>query len=572
MIPIGVSDFRKLVTAKDSGGKGYLFVDKTMMIKAFIDIGTEVTLITRPRRFGKTLNLSMLEYFFSHEVGGKPTKGLFDGMAIAQHRDIMAKQGQYPTIFLTLKGIKGNNYKESIAGFSYVVSELFKKHRYLLKTLPDSDKRELERLINKKASFEELKNALKFLSQCLYDHTGKKVVILIDEYDSPLHCAYLKGYYEDLKNFMKTFLGEVLKDNNTLYHAMITGILKVAKASLFSDLNNLKVCSMLSSSHYADAFGFTEKETEALLKETGLAYKGDQLKDIKQMYNGYQVEGITLYNPFSIISFIDSALAHPQRELRASLKPYWVNTGGTHLIGDMLTTSLREVEEDMRKLIQKQPVQVDINEEIVLEERMMKGATAFWSMMLLAGYVQSTGTSKTPQGQTKHHLSFPNEEVGESMRQLFLRSTTPTNTSAQLPHGMEALLAGDVTPFVELLEDFLTYVTSHHDGRGRYKEQFYHGLVLGMTAFFLNTHHIRSNRESGKGRYDIALEPKVAGQKGIILEIKAIDEAKDLKVTAAEARQQIEEGHYKADMVSRGVKDFILLGIAFSGKDVVVSE
>ena len=177
MIPIGVSDFRKLVTAKDSGGKGYLFVDKTTMIRDFVDLGTEVTLITRPRRFGKTLNLSMLAYFFSHEVGGKSTKGLFEGLKIAQHRDIMAKQGQHPTIFLTLKGIKGNDYKESIAGFSYVVSNLLQRHEYLLDSLKGNKRDEFERLINKKASFEELKNALKFLSQCLYDHTGKKVVL-----------------------------------------------------------------------------------------------------------------------------------------------------------------------------------------------------------------------------------------------------------------------------------------------------------------------------------------------------------------------------------------------------------
>jgi len=221
MIPIGVSDFAMLVSERNSRGSGYLFVDKSMMIRDFIDLGAHVTLITRPRRFGKTLNLSMLEYFFSHEVEGKPTKGLFDGLKIVHHPNTMANQGQYPTFFLTLKGIGGKNYQESLAGFRHLISNVFQRHEYLLGSLKTTAQAKFIRLMKEEASLEELKTSLKFLSQCLYDHTGKQVVALIDEYDSPLHHAYLKGYYEDLKEFMKSFLGEVLKDTKTLYRSMV---------------------------------------------------------------------------------------------------------------------------------------------------------------------------------------------------------------------------------------------------------------------------------------------------------------------------------------------------------------
>ncbi len=568
---MGVSDFGKLISHRNSKGEGYIFVDKSMLIKNFIDLGTEVTLITRPRRFGKTLNLSMLAYFFSKTIEGKPTKGLFDGLKVSQYPETMAKQGKHPTLFLTLKGIGGNNYKESIKAFAHLVSHLFQKHEYLLDNgLKDSRRKEFNRLLNKEASIEELKNSLQFLAQCLYAHTGKKVVILIDEYDAPLHLAYLKGYYKELKEFMKTFFSDALKDSKILLGAVVTGILKIAKASLFSDLNNLQVYTTLDSAHYADAFGFTEKETDDLLDQAGLPQKAHQLKE---MYNGYEIEGITLYNPFSIISFAQNAMARKAEEIEKSLKPYWINTGSMHLIGDMLENNPGEVEEDLRKLVRQQPIHVEINEEIVFDKE-LTGAVAFWSIMLLAGYVQSTGREKNPYGFWKHTLAFPNKEVRESMRHLLLRVAMPTEAGTYLIKVMEALVTGDTLPFITLLEDSLSYILSHHDGKGRYGEQFYHGLILGMSTFFLDTHHVRSNRESGRGRYDIALEPKdtKGKERGIILEIKAVDDVKKLEKSAKGARQQIETGQYKADMVSRGVKEFILLGVAFCGQEVVVDE
>ncbi len=311
MFPIGVSDFARLIRHKNTDEQAYLFIDKTLMIKEFIDAGDEIALITRPRRFGKTLSLSMMQHFFAKEVNGIPTKGLFEGLAISKHPEVMALQGQFPVIFLTLKEVRGKNFEEAYARIKEVIVLLFNQFKYLIDTHIDQyDKALIDRIRIKKATQAEYEGSLQFLSRVLFQHTNQKVMLLLDEYDTPLHDAYTGGYYEEMRSLIATLFNKAFKGNDYLHKGLITGILKIVKSSLFSELNNVEVYSCFSSPLYADAFGFTPAETDDFLDRAGLPQKAHELKE---MYNGYQIEDQVLYNPFSIVSFTKNASIYQKK-------------------------------------------------------------------------------------------------------------------------------------------------------------------------------------------------------------------------------------------------------------------
>jgi len=337
MLPIGVSNFATLVTHKDPTGNHYLFVDKSLFIRDFISSGDEITLITRPRRFGKTINLSMLQHFFAKEVNGRPTKWLFDHLKINEYPEIMAYQGQFPVIFLTLKEVRGQTFEIAFSRVKEIMRALFQTHRYLLdENLADEDRIFFEKILNKETTQGEYETAIQDLSRLLYQYTGKKAIILLDEYDTPLHDAYIQGYYEDMRSFMATVFNKTFKGNSFLHKALITGILKIAKSSLFSELNNVKDYTTLRSPRYAQYFGFTEEETNDYLDRADLPQRAHELKE---MYNGYQIEEYTLYNPFSIVSFIDTAVIYGPERLEEALKPYWINSGGHGLIRELASAN-----------------------------------------------------------------------------------------------------------------------------------------------------------------------------------------------------------------------------------------
>ena len=363
MLPSGIDDFHKLVTHKDSKGAPYLFVDKSLFIKEFIDAGDGISLITRPRRFGKTLALSMLQHFLAKEVKGNPTKGLFDGLKISEHPEVMAYQGQSPVIFVTLKGVRGKTFDEMFAEMRGVMKRLFKSHRYLLATdIAAEDRVVFKKFLDKEASQEEYKESLLFLSQLLFQHTGKQVMILLDEYDTPVHDAYRHGYYDKCKGLIAAMFHNAFKGNDALDKALITGILKVTKSSFFSALNNVSVYTVIDDLLYGQYFGFTEKETDDYLDRAGLPKKADALK---QMYNGYQIGDYTLYNPWSIVSFIKKFILLGGENIKEALKPYWINTGGTHLIAHLLNNNLSSLYKDLQLLIQGKTIQKSIHEEVI---------------------------------------------------------------------------------------------------------------------------------------------------------------------------------------------------------------
>ena len=567
MLPSGVDNFHKLVTYRNSEGHPYLFVDKTLFIKAFIDAGDGISLITRPRRFGKTLALSMLQHFLAKEVSGKPTKGLFDGLKISEHPEIMAYQGQSPVIFLTLKGVRGETFDEMFARMQGVMQELFQSHRYLLDTAIVKEYRVVfKRILDKKASQEEYESSLKFLSQLLCQHTGKQVMILLDEYDTPVHDAYRHGYYDKCKGLIAAMFHNAFKGNDALDKALITGILKVTKASFFSALNNVRVHTVLTRG-YGQYFGFTEEETDDYLDRAGLPKKAHALK---QMYNGYQIGDYTLYNPWSIVSFIAEVLLDPKRDMKKALKPYWINTGGTDIIYNLLKNNFLALEKGLELLIQNKPMKTSIYEEVIFNPKSPMNNVSFWSVMLLAGYLKVVEATENEYGEYVYDVLFPNQEIQRTFRRLLVDILAcGRENDAFYTEGIRALAKGEVATFRDFLKKYVRQVVSHHD-IGKSKEIFYHGLLVGIPSILFITHHITSNRESGDGRYDIAIEPKDPKKKGVILELKIAQEGEDLQAAAQRGCDQIMEKDYDAAMRTRGVKDFLYLGLAFRGKEVEV--
>ena len=570
MMPSGIDNFHDLITHRNEKGNPYLFVDKTLFIREFLDSGDKITLITRPRRFGKTLTLSMLQHFLASEVKGQSTKGLFNGLNISKYPGTMKKQGQYPVIFLTLKEVKGKNFEEFFERMKSIITETFKIHRYLLNTnLSEEDYIKFKKILNETASQTDYERSLKFLSELLYQHTGRKVVILLDEYDTPIHDAYIYNYYEDCRSFLANMFNRAFKGNDTLHKALITGILKVAKASLFSELNNVKVYTILDDARYPQYFGFTEEETDDLLDRAGLSQKAHQLKE---MYNGYSLEGYTLYNPFSIVSFISSLLLKGEKRMQEALKPYWVNTGGTHLIADLVRNSFTDLEAKLTSLIQGEPLKTAINEDVIFNPHLRNNPIAFWSLLLLSGYLKVVDREIDEYGDYQYYLLFPNEEIKKTMRIMLLDIVSRgLQNKDTYTAGMRALVRGDLSTFTDFLQDYFENVPSFLDTKGRYKEQFFHGLLLGMTLSLSPTHRSSSNRISGKGAYDIALEPKDISKKGVILELKVTQKVDELQEAAQKAREQALTKKYAQEMKNRGVRDILFLGIAFCGNELAVA-
>ncbi len=567
MFPIGVSDFAKLIRYQDPAGEHYLFIDKTLMIKEFIYAGDEIALITRPRRFGKTLSLSMMQHFFAKEVDGVATKGLFEGLAISKHPEVMALQGQFPVIFLTLKEVRGKNFEEAYALLQNVIKKLYNTHYYLLdaKQIKEHQKVDFKKYLDQTASQASYKDALLYLSELLYQAHGKKVMLLLDEYDTPLHDAHVHGYYEEMRSLIATLFNKAFKGNDYLYKGLTTGILQIVKSSLFSELNNVKVYSMISSSRYANCFGFTPEETDHYLDQAGLPQKAHELKE---MYNGYIVEGYTLYNPLSIIMFADQATSNT-KPIEKSLDYYWFDSGGTTIIRDLIAKNITTLEKDLSQLVNKIPIQSLINPNVILGKSLKTDRSSFWSLMLLSGYLKIENKQFIKPGMYTYTLSFTNEEIRVSMENI-IEEAVSNNEQGQYYQAMQDLVTGNVEAFQFFLEDYLVRVPSFLDKGGKHYEQFYHGLVLGMSACLSHSHMVTSNRISGGGIYDICIEPKDKSQYGIILELKVAAKTAKLQKVAETALAQIKTLDYKRDLTTKGIKKFVLMGVSFNKSEMEI--
>jgi len=553
-IPIGISDFKKL---KD---EDYLFVDKSLLIKEFWDSDGETILVPRPRRFGKTLNMSMLKYFF--ENSNEDNSYLFQGLNIERHKDIMELQSKYPVIYLSFKDEKHSKSEYLKEGLSSLFSELFIKHDYCLNSnkLHKIDIEYYNSVINKKATLIELGNALKKLSEYIYTYFDKKVIILIDEYDVPIQAAFINDYYNEAIEFMRNLLSGVFKDNISLQKGMITGILRVARESIFSGLNNVKVETILSD-NLSDKFGFTDSEIEKLVSDYNIK---EELDNIKDWYNGYYFGETTIYNPWSILNYLSSP--------KAGLKPYWVNSSSNDLVNILLAKGSEEVKKDLESLISGDTITKIIDENIVMGD-IEKSSDNLWSFLLFTGYLKAKEAYRKEE-YIFYNLSIPNREVKSLYKNIIENWFKNTITKYNYDIMINSLLTGDIKIFGKLLRQFVLKSISYFDVGGYEGEKVYHAFVLGMLISLNDTHEVLSNRESGYGRYDVMVIPKDVSKFGIVIEFKKLDpdDVETLEETADAALKQISDKKYTTTLESRGIENIKEIAIVFKGKEIYIKE
>ena len=539
-LPIGLSDFKKLIEGN------YYYFDKTNFIDEIIKDGSEVKLFTRPRRFGKTLNMSMLKYFFDIKEAEENRK-LFKDLYIEKTENFK-EQGQYPVIFLSLKDLKADNWEEMERGIKNLLQEVFSEHKYLIKELDEFDLSILKKIINKEVELEGLKSSLKFLTKILYEKYNKKVVVLIDEYDAPLVSAYHNKYYEKAKDFFKTFYSSVLKDNVYLQMGVMTGIIRVIKAGIFSDLNNLNTYTILSN-FYPNCYGLTEEEVKKALITYNLEY---EMGDVKDWYDGYRFGKSEVYNPWSILNFLHA------KELRA----YWVDTSGNDLINDVLKIVRKDIVRDLKKLFDGKGLKQNLSGTSDLSR--ILGEEEIWELMLFSGYL----TVEEKIDEDYYILRLPNREVRRLFKRTFIEKYFGRGN--KLIDLMEALTENRIEDYEETLQDILLKSVSYNDTK-KGNEAFYHGFILGMSLYLEGEYIVKSNIESGLGRYDVSIEPKNKNKRGYILEFKATDSADKLEEISKEALKQIEEAKYSSTLKQEDTKEILHLGIAFCGKQIKVS-
>ncbi|WP_339001325.1 ATP-binding protein [Fusobacterium animalis] len=539
-IPIGVDDFKKLIE------NNAYYIDKTKFIADILDDAAEVKLFTRPRRFGKTLNMSTLKYFFDIQNADENRK-LFNGLDI-EKSEYFSEQGKYPVIFISMKGIKATTWEETKKDIALLVLDLFSNFRYLLDDLNDFDLPRFKKYLLSDIDISELKNSLTFLTKILYQKYEKEVILLIDEYDNPLITAHKYDFYDEALSFFKVFYGEALKTNPYLKMGVMTGIIRVIKAGIFSDLNNLKVYSILNE-QYSDFFGFTQSEVKKALKDFNIEY---ELPDVRSWYDGYKFGNSDVYNPWSILNFLTDK----------KLIPYWIDTSDNYLINKTLKNASSDTMEALQKLFSGESVEENISGNSDLS--ILFDEEEIWELFLFSGYL--TIDEKIGEDyENVYALRLPNREVKEFFKQKFI----DMNFGESLfRNTMEALKKNNIDNFEKYLQNIILKSASYYDGKN---EDFYHGLILGMTLYLDRDYYVNSNRESGLGRYDVIIEPKNKNNRGYILEFKVVKDEKDLEKSSKEAIEQIIDKKYDTSLKERGIKDITLIGIAFFGKLVKIS-
>ena len=539
-LAIGLSDFKHLIE------EDFYYFDKTKFIEEVIKDGSQVKLFARPRRFGKTLNMSMLKYFFDIK-NKEENKEIFKDLYI-EKTEAFKEQGQYPVIFLSLKDLKALTWEQMEKAIKSAISRLFSEYKYLLNDLDKFDTLAFENILLKNTELEDLKEALKFLTKILYEKYNKKVVVLIDEYDSPLVSAYINGYYEKAKDFFKTFYSTVLKDNSYLQMGVLTGIIRVIKAGIFSDLNNLSTYTILSDV-YTDSYGLTEEEVEKSLKYYGIE---QEISNVKDWYDGYKFGDSEVYNPWSILNFLRF------KELRA----YWVDTSGNDLINDVLKKITKNTIEALERLFNGEGLKQNISGTSDLSKLLSEDE--LWELMLFSGYL----TVEEKIDHKNYVLRLPNKEIKELFRDTFLEKYF--GRGSKLLYLMEALTENRIDEYEERLQEILLTSVSYNDTK-KGNEAFYHGLIMGMGLYLEGEYITKSNIESGLGRYDFVIEPKNKTKRAYIMEFKATDSVENLEEVSKEALRQIEDKKYDVSLKQNGVKDITYLGIAFCGKQIKIS-
>ena len=549
-IGIGTSDFKKMRV------NDYYYIDKTMYIKDIIDNKSEIALVTRPRRFGKTLNMSMLRYYF--DIKQKDSKELFKGLKILEQEEkYTSKLGYYPVIYLTLKDVQDRNYENMLLDMKTAMLNMYKEHRYLLdsdKIYPE-EKARITDILYAREDENILKNSVRDLSEYLNRYYERPVILLVDEYDVPLQNAYVEGYYEEAVKFFKTFYGVTFKDNPYLEKTVLTGVSRVAKESIFSGANNFDVYTVLDN-EFADDFGITEEEMDKVIKDFNVQ---EEKEEIKKWYDGYtigNVEGI--YNPWSIINYLN----------KKQLMPYWVNTSSNDLIKLVLKNSTT-IKEKMERLLKDEEIEVPINLETVIVG-IENNEDNIWGLMLGTGYLKVVETVDVSEGIYK--VKLPNYEIKLLFQQIINEWFKNKVIGNDLKSILKDLITLNLKEYEKKFDILVREMFSYMDVGENTAENFYHAFVLGMLVGLKDTYYVNSNRESGIGRYDIMLEPKDKNGNSFIMEFKVLEdkEEKTIEDTIKNAKKQIEEKGYESNLRERGFTNITKMVYAFKGKEVKI--
>lgn len=544
-LPIGVSDFKLATT-------GYYYVDKTLMIRDFLDKKPMVSLFTRPRRFGKTLNMDMLRVFF--EKTNEDTSVYFKDKQIWQCGDYYTKhQGRYPVIFLTFKDVKSMTWEETFQKIRRLISLEFIRHNELetSSVLTAYEKEQYHLLAGDSGDEVDCQMGLQLLSLLLHKHYGRECIIIIDEYDTPIQQGHTCNFYPEIVNFMRNFFSGGLKDNPHLAFGFLTGILRVAKESIFSGMNNLKTYSILDDG-YSSYFGFTEKEVKDMLR---YYRKDDKYNELSEWYDGYRFGNTEIFNPWSVINYISD---------NCFPKAFWQSTGSNEIIGEIIQTATPEITKDLYKLLCGEKIAAYIDTGVIYPE-VQNNPYSIYSFLLVAGYLKVANIYPQSDGNFMCDVAIPNKEITFVYEKEVLNRTNQNSLAISIS---QAIFSKDTQKLQALLEDFMVKSISSIDGAN---EGFYHGMMLGLCAILGNRYKIRSNRESGLGRFDIQLMPLTKGMPGFIFEFKHTkDEHTDLSALADSALQQIEAKKYDTELRDNGVNSIISIGIAFRGKSTVV--
>ncbi len=549
-IPIGIEDFKEIIDRE------CYFVDKSLMIQDLLDSGAKVTLFTRPRRFGKTLNMSMLRYFF--EKSEQDNSYLFNDLAISKAGEkYLSHMGQYPVISISLKGMKQADYKTAFIEFKKIISKEFRRHDELLLSdkVYDSDKDTFLKICNNLGDYTDYNSALRFLADMLKEAYNKDVILLIDEYDVPLENAYFNGFYEPMVNLIRSVFESALKTNSSLEFAVLTGCLRISKESIFTGLNNMRIYPVIDNA-FSQYYGFTEDEVKELTAYYGIS---DEYDEIKRWYDGYMFGENEIYNPWSILNYISYAMenkVHPP-------KPFWSNTSSNSVIRKLITEADDSVREKVEELMSGESICVPIYEDSVYAD-IDEDKKQIWSFLLFTGYLKSVNL-RNINDILHADLVIPNVEIRTIYHRSILQWFDEKLEADPRTELFEALLNGNVTRIEDIICDWLDETISYHDE----KEQYYHGFMTGLLSGFKG-YTLKSNRESGDGRPDLLLMEKRKREIAIIIEVKDTKNFSELENLCDEALAQIEENRYEAELKQESYKNIIKYGIAFCGKSCMV--
>ena len=543
-VPVGIEDFKELIQ------EGYYYIDKTLLIDEMLMNKSKVTLFTRPRRFGKTLNMSMIKYFF--DVKDKEeNKKLFENLKVS-NSEYMSEQGKYPVIFISLKDLKEDTWEECLESIKDIMYKIFNEYNFLREKLNIVEKRQFDKIWEITGNERNFKTSLLDLSNYLNKYYGEKVIILIDEYDAPIINAFDKGYYNEAINFFQTFYSSALKTNNSLKYGVLTGITRIIKEGIFSGLNNLKVDTILNKK-YSEYFGLLESEVIEMLDYFGMKYK---IEEVKEWYNGYLFGESEVYNPWSIVNYIDNG----------EIKAYWANVSGNTLLENMLDHAGESVYDDLKRFTDGESIEKYISDGTTIKS-LLSNDDEIWQLLLYSGYLTKAKNQEKESDSNIYNLKIPNKEIRKYFGNMFLNRFFGTEVKTNIL--IKALENGDIKKFEKTLGEIMINMLSHFD-LDKEMEKIYQVFMIGLVGFLMGKYEIISNDESGYGRYDLAIIPIKSNEKAYLMEFKISKTQKGMEERAQKALKQIDEKKYDTKLKARGIKNILKIGVAFYGKEVKV--